>query len=80
MSIIFYVHPNEGNGAYSVGAFQNTFSNFFLFGTDTHDFTKYTALQYGYGYLVSDRISLGFNLRQVHSLDGTTAGDCSINS
>ena len=74
---LFYVHPNEENGAYSVGVFQNTFSNVFVVGTSPHDITRFTALQYGYGYPVSEHISLGFNLRQVQALDGTASGDLS---
>lgn len=71
---VFYVHPNEENGAYSVVAFQNTFTNKIM-----NDFTifatRFTALQYGYGYALTDQISLGFNLRQVQTLDRADIGD-----
>lgn len=72
---LFYVHPNGGNGAYSVGVFQNAFTFNFAEDAFTHDFTRFTGLQYGYGYPLSDRICLGFNLRQIQSLDGLSTGD-----
>ena len=63
-----YVHPDEGNGAYGITAYQNSYVYAWLAGFDRYH--TYTTLQYGYGRIVlKDRLSLGFNLRQVNVVD-----------
>lgn len=70
-----YAHPGvETNNAYSLTYYQNSFrwESILNLGsyTDNHLFyTRFLAIQYGYGHRFSDRISLGLNLRRVNTLD-----------